>query len=221
MAKKKQSIYSGTTQNPYPAIDSPCSGDTLTVPPTTLIVQVSSNRPDVPHTISLINIATSTIVSGPVPVVFSGTKGSATISIPTPGPTSTDYLIQCSPTSGTSAQIVVTVPASAPPPGFGVSISASAASPYVVGQTVQFTANPSGGMPPYTWTWVGTGITGSKVAPSIDVLFSAPTPMGAITVSGTDSTMPTHSVAAAAVAFVVDASHPTKGRKRANASKRS
>lgn len=113
----------GTVRKAFPTITRPGSGDKITGG-TSLAVTVSTNRPDVAHTVTLRRSdGTGTPASAGVTFPLDGSgvptsPGTASVPVPAAEAQDTDYILQVTPADppgGTSHSIILTVPGTGGP----------------------------------------------------------------------------------------------------------
>ncbi len=187
-----RSVRSLPLRPPYPSITSPGSGDAITAGP--LLVRVTTNRPDLAHTVKLLSGDLGTVHDTQGVTFDTPTSGFANITAPDLGTDEVDFVIECRATTGSIAMVLVKIPA-AIPPTMTVTISANAVPPFTVGQVVRFTANPVGGLAPRTWIWSGTDVAAGTMGDFIDVTFTAAVLAGKVKIIGEDSTLPSPLIA--------------------------
>ena len=175
----------------FPAITSPASGDSVPAGPFT--VRVSSNRPSEEHRVRLLDADTLVEVDNQLVTFDAVNKGFAVVTMPaaiaSPAPAK-DFIVECLATaSGNYHRIVVTRPATIPPV-LTLTVATNAPPPYAVGQTVRFTATPTGGTGAIVIMWGGTDVPFGTTADFVDVTFTAPTAGGSVSVFGHDSSVP-------------------------------
>ena len=139
----------------YPTIDDPTSGSVVPggAP---LTVTVSTNRPDLTHTVRLITTDASGTVLHSVPVNFPNgdSPGTATVDIPAADPTNDiEYFIEVVPSTGPSHRIVVTVLKAGTPLTVAVDSGGNPPGTYASPLELHLVGVASGGTPPYTYQW--------------------------------------------------------------------
>jgi len=144
----------------YPTIDDPTSGSVVPGG-TALTVSVSTNRPELAHTVRVIAADGSGTVLATAPVTFPGgdSPGTADVSIPAGGGADAEFFLEVVPSLGPSHRIVVSVLAAGTPVAVAIDTGGNPPGEYRPPLDLVLTGAGSGGTAPYTYKWIAGSTT--------------------------------------------------------------